>query len=178
MELLPALHNGSLLVVIAPHAAQAGMSALAAELALRGPLTVLDGGNRLAPYQITRLLRTKTANIAIPSRRLLIRRAFTCYQMLALLESTSPLRQPYLILDCLSTFYDDHVSDMEARRLLDLCMCHIERLRMPGPVVVSLAPAPLAERAFLLKMVCAAAEWVIVDEPDDYSPLAAQPGLF
>ncbi|HEY3310076.1 MAG TPA: hypothetical protein VGK00_00420 [Anaerolineales bacterium] len=176
MDILPTLHTGALVVTCAPHAAREEVSALAAALALRGPLTVLDGGNRFQPYLVARLLRQQTPQVARAAKRLFIRRAFTCYQVLALLEGTPALRQPYLVLDLLSSFYDEHVSEHEARRLLEACLCQVERLRQLAPVLVTLAPPLVAERAFLLEQVCARAGRVLVREAP--LPQVSQPALF
>jgi len=82
-----------LIVLYARHAACQESATLAAELALLGSVTVLDGGNRFVPYRVAQLLR----------------RAFTCYEMNSLLADTPALQQPCLILDLMNTFYDDHV---------------------------------------------------------------------
>lgn len=176
MDILSTLHTGAFTVVCAPHAAREQVAVLAAELALRGPLTVLDGGNRFQPYRVAQLLRQQTTQVESAAKRLFIRRAFTCYQMLALLEGTSALRQPYIILDLLATFYDDHVNEREAGRLLEACLRQIERLRQFAPVVVTLAPALINERAFLIEQVCARAEYVLMQETP--APKIHQPVLF
>jgi hypothetical protein len=176
MEWLTHLHTPTLMVVLARHAARDEISALAAELALRGPLTILDSGNRVAPYQITHRLRQRTTDIASAAKRIFIRRAFTCYQMVALLENTPALTQPYLVLDLLASFYDDNVRFGEAQRLLGLCLKEIERLVEKAPVVIALAPPLVAERASLIEQVCARATRVITIETP--MPLISQPALF
>ena len=66
-----------------------------------------DGGNRFSAYQVAGMIRRKTVHVESAARRLFIRRAFTCYQMVSLLEDTPAIpTQPYLILDLLATFYD------------------------------------------------------------------------
>jgi len=176
MELLSALYPGALLVVCAPHAAREPVSRLTAELALQGSVTVLDGGNRFQPYRVAQLLRQKTVDVNNAAKRIFIRRAFTCYQMLALLEGTPSFRQPYILLDLLATFYDDHVPAHEARRLLDCCLRQVERLGQFAPVLVTLAPPLAAERAFLVEMVCARAERVLM--PEMPAPTETQTPLF
>ena len=81
MNLLPVLKTGKLIVLHAPHAARDESALLAAELALRGSVTVLDGGNRFIPYRVAQWLRRKTVEVMPASKRLFIRRAFTCYEM-------------------------------------------------------------------------------------------------
>jgi len=117
MEIIPALKTGTLVVVYGPQAAREEPSVIAAQLALRGEVTVLDGGNRFQAYRVAHLIRRHTPDVSAAVNRLFIRRAFTCYQMLAILENTPSLKQPHLILDLLGTFYDDHVPTYEARNL-------------------------------------------------------------
>jgi hypothetical protein len=175
MQSLPIPAHGQLLLVIG--LCDSGpVSALTADLAQRGPVTVLDGGNRFAPYRVAHLLRLQTVDISSASKRIFVRRAFTCYQMLALLESTPPLSQPCLVLDLLATFYDDHVSPREAARLLDLCITHLDRLRRHAPLVVTLSPSPIAERAFLIDILSAHADQVLA--PDMPRPALTQLPLF
>jgi hypothetical protein len=179
MNLLPVLQTGKLIVVYAPHAAREESAMLAAELALRGPVTVLDGGNRFIPYRVAQLLRRKTVDVHAASQRLFIRRAFTCYEMNSLLADTPTLGQPYLILDLLNTFYDDHVPTHEVCRLVKLCLGQLHRLRSSAPVVVTLAPPLVEERAFLITHVCEMADEVLtVDIPVSPITQLTQPALF
>ena len=94
------------------------------------------------------------------SKRIFVRRAFTCYQVVNLLESTPALAHPYVILNLLSTFQDDQVKPNEADRLLALCLSHIERLRLYAPVAITLEPIILVEKEFLLKRICERADEV------------------
>lgn len=177
MDILPVLHTGRLIVLFAPHAARDESMTLIAELALRGAVTVLDSGNRFMPYRVAQLLRRKTLDITSISKRVFLRRAFTCYEMNSLLADTPMLPQPYVILDLLHTFYDDHVHIGEADRLLKSCLGQIQRLRLFAPVVVTLAP-PLAEgRAFLIEQVRTSADEVFTIAAE-ISPLPSQPSLF
>ena len=125
MNILPVLKTGKLIVLYAPDAARTESMTLIAELGLRGAVTIMDGGNRYRPYQVANLLRRKTVDISTAANRLFSRRAFTCYEMNTLLSSTPSLNQPYLILDLLNTFYDDHVPTHEAYRLLKSCLGQI-----------------------------------------------------
>lgn len=176
MNILPVLKTGKLIVLYAPHAAREESSILAAELAMRGAVTVLDGGNRFIPYRVAQLIRRKTVDVVAASKRLFIRRAFTCYEMNSLLSDTPTLPQPYMILDLLNTFNDDHVPTQEVCRLLELCLGQIHRLQLSAPVVITLASPLVAERAFLIEKVCQKADEVFTVEP----PISqvAQPVLF
>jgi len=176
MDIIPVLKTGKLIVLYTPDAARTESMTLIAELGLRGAVTILDGGNRYRPYQVAMLLRRKTVDISTVANRLFSRRAFTCYEMNTLLGSTPSLNQPYLILDLLNTFYDDHVPAHEAARLLVSCLNQIQRLLLSGPVVVTLAPPLVNERAFLFEQVCRKADDVLIKEVPICQPV--QPSLF
>lgn len=176
MNLLPALKTGKLIVLYAPDAARAESTTLIAELGLRGAVTILDGGNCYRPYRVAALLRRGTTDVSAVANRLLSRRAFTCYEMNTLLASTPSRQGPYVILDLLNTFYDDHVQLPEACRLLDLCLGQIQRLALSSPLVVTLAAPLTDERAFLLERVCQKADEVFLREMP--SPQFIQPALF
>ncbi len=176
MDILPALRVGKLIMIYAPEAARTESMTLIAELGLRSAVTILDGGNRYQPYQVAMVLRRKTMDISTAANRLFSRRAFTCYEMNTLIRSTPALPQPYVILDLLNTFYDDHVPTDEAERLLKSCLNQIQRLVLSGPVVVTLAPPLTAARGFLLEQVCRQADEVIIKEAPVSGP--TQPALF
>jgi len=162
MNILPALKTGKLIAIYAPDAAYTETMTLIAELGLRGPVTIMDGGNRYKPYQVAMQLRRETVDVSRAASRIFSRRAFTCYEMNTLLGSTPFLNHPCLILDLLNTFYDDHVSTDEAYRLLKSCLGQIQRLVLSGPVVLTLAPPLAEERAFLLEQVCTQVDEVMV----------------
>ena len=175
MNIPPLLKPNQLIVICTPSAAREQVAALTAELAICGAVTVLDGGNRFPAYQVMRMLRRRTPNILPTASRIFLRRAFTCHQMLALLESTPSLHQPYIVLDLLATFHDENVPNEEVSRLLDRCLAQLERLRLEAPVIVSLAP-PHEARRFLFERVCARGDQLI-DIEIPY-PLVTQPALF
>ena len=135
-----------------------------ARLALEGPVTLLDGCNGTPAYRILRLIAARSPEPEVAMSRVYVRRAFTCYQMIALLDGTPALPQPYIILDPLSTFYDDQVPLREIERLLAVCQRHIERLSHAGPVLVALHPPQTRERAFLVDRLCAQADRLITAE--------------
>jgi hypothetical protein len=172
-------HPGNLLLVVAPHAGGALMLELLARLACRGPLRVLDGGNCFDVYRcnkaIAHLLGGQTAELPAVLERIQLARAFTCHQMETLLSETPVRPIPTLVLDLLSTFYDESVSADESRRLLQNCLLHLRRLnrlapvaisaRPDAPVILSARPETPASRPELLEMLRAAAARVWVLEP-------------
>jgi hypothetical protein len=186
----------SWILLVGPRDLNTTMLAAIARLGEGGPVRVLDGGNRFNAYTVARAIRladpstplgVETADVGLsrgdplrgrcapqtPTRleilnRITVSRAFTCYQVLSLLESISsaplgaetadgglsrgdPLRgrcapqtPPQLarpiqfppapalggivVLDLLSTFYDESVQVGERKRLLRACITHLERL--------------------------------------------------
>jgi hypothetical protein len=163
MDLIPQLKTGRLVVALTNH--KSIISDLISELALRGPVTVLDGGNCFPAYRITQLVRRKSQQINAISQRVFVQRAFTCYQMVSLLENASVLSHPHIVLNLLSTFQDDQIHPREADRLLTICRAHIERLCLAAPVAITLEPVVLAEKEFLLKRICEKADEVFTSQP-------------
>ena len=102
-------------------------------------------------------------------------RAFTCYQVMALLEETAnrPIQYPVLIFDLLATFYDESVSYHEGYRLLEQsvrCISFIHRL---STMVISVRPpmADFPERSSFLERVCNLSDVLWVEE----TPQVIQP---
>jgi hypothetical protein len=181
MQALPEPLPGRVLVLAAAHAAGASMLELAARLAQRGPLCVLDGGNRFNAYIVARRLRrlyaagSAAGQMDLPQvlGRIRVARAFTCYQMTAMLEQAPESASPVLVVDFLNTFYDESVPLAERRRLLEICLGHLERLSQPAAVVVSLRPPrpPLKDPTGFLESVLAAADLVwFPDVPQEPPP--------
>jgi hypothetical protein len=174
MELLPVPAHARLYLIIAPRAARPLVFDMIARLALRGDVQVLDGGNCFNAYlcsrNLARLIRFRpdlTLDAAL--KRIRIARAFTCYQMLAMLHDTPPAPLPTLTLDLLSTFYDENVRDEESQRLLKNCLDRLLELSRRASVVITAAPGPPkgSQRAGLLEILqSAAAEvWTVEDNP-------------
>ena len=157
------------MLLLAPHAAQGMMIELAAGLARRGELRVLDGGNLFNAYLLARALRRQTVDILAAMERVSLARAFTCYQMDALLAASPAQPVPTLVLDLPAMYYDESVPLPERQRLLARGVQHLRRLSSQAPVAVSARPAPaaagaglpgLAERAALLDILIEAVDRV------------------
>ena len=160
MNALPDLIPPRLLVIRAASRSELALFDLAAELALDGPLRALDGGNCINIYPLARALRRRTSRLQAALGNVRLARAFTCYQMLALLVETPASPVPTLVLDLLCTFYDESVPLPESRRLLDAAIRELLRLRAGGPLAVSVrAPgAAAASRLPLYEALLTAAE--------------------
>ncbi len=159
--------GNQVLLVVAPHAANTLMLELAGRLAKEGTLRVLDGGNRFNVYPVAKALRRLTPKLDDALQRITLSRAFTCFQLQALLQETPSNKSPTLVLDLLSTFYDESVNLAECRRLLAACLPHLRRLAHTAPLVVSVKPPPpiAAARQILLDTVQQAADQCWVLEP-------------
>ena len=95
----------SFLVLVGPHAASTAMLTFAARLAVHAPLRVLDGGNQFNAREVARLLRSQNApDVYAALERIRVARAFTCYQMLALLEQTLRSLIPPWLSTCWTHF--------------------------------------------------------------------------
>lgn len=166
--------SNRLMVLTAPHAAAKLMLELSARLSLAGGVRVLDGGNRFNVYPVARAARRYTHDLSGALERIHLARAFTCYQMLAMLAETPADGLPVLVIDLLSTFYDDNVRLAESERLLGQCIPHLQRLSQSAPVVVSAKPpAPLcAEKIALSRTLQAAssASWQLESLPKPTMP--------
>lgn len=151
---------------------------LAALLACRGAVLVLDGGNRCNAYLLARAVgRLQREAVQPILERIHLSRSFTCYQMLSMLADAPAGQMPVLIADLLNTFQDESVALFERRRLLGECIRHLHRLSEQGPVIASLRPPaqPQVDAIGMLEQVQAAAGQVWF--PEELSPPAVQPTL-
>jgi hypothetical protein len=171
MTFPPDLAAKNLSLLIGPKAESETMIELAATLALRGPVRVLDGGNRFDAFRLARLIRRQTPQLDQALERVQVARAFTCYQVVTLFEQTPAVTRPQLVLDLLATFYDENVSLKESHRLLRIVLGHLDRLRRQAPVAVSIHPPSQPERAGLVDALKEAADHVLIRE----TPLMAVP---
>lgn len=175
MNTLPDVISGKILLLIGPQAERDVILDLTAVLALQNSVRVIDGGNRFDAYHVARQLRRQTHELEVALARISVARAFTCYQVVALFAQTAVSPHPQLILDLLTTFYDESVSVTESYRLLHLVIQHLRRLRQTAPIVVTVRPSPQPERAGLIKMLIDIADHVhIVTETNP----VYQPPLF
>lgn len=110
---------------------------MVALLAARGETPRLfDGGNRFDGYFVARLARRLSDRPHSVMTRIRLSRAFTCFQLAELIESTSPDRSPLFVLDMLSTFYDESVPLTDVERVLSHSIAHLKWLAASGPVIV------------------------------------------
>jgi hypothetical protein len=141
--------NSTMLTAIARLGVGGASAAHAAETANGGwtppwpAVRVLDGGNRFNAYAVARAAGGRQDVLG----RITVSRAFTCYQMLSLLEGTAAIPVPFVVLDLLRTFYDESVHVGERKRLLRACVAHLERLKLSAGGVVSVHPPSVPSQA-------------------------------
>jgi hypothetical protein len=128
----------------------------AGNAAARGRLSLLEGANRFHPYRVGELGRSLGVDAAETLRRIRLARAFTAYQMVALVDewAREARRHPPTLLvghDLPTLFLDDEVADDERDALLR----HVARtlgalLRdVPVPLLLTLGPGTLERFAGL-----------------------------
>ena len=169
-------------LVLGRQAVSDKMLQLIAALALRQPLTVLDCGNRSNMYAVAKLIRPYTSDPVAVLGHIRLSRAFTCIQVLTMLEAVAARPQtsdPCIILDLLSTFLDGDVKLPDAERLMDRSLDCLRAISQSAPVVISARPLPLIarERASLYEALHEAADthWA---EPEAWTAGHLQLALF
>jgi hypothetical protein len=164
MNTLPELHTGSLVLILAKPAVSSQLvTAFTARLALAGPVCVLDGGNCFAAYPLAREVRRCNAKEPIDEilGRIKVARAFTCYQMIALLAQTPEQPTPTLALELLTTFLDESVPLIERRYLLQHAVEHLVRISHQAPVAITNAPLTADQPGDLLLTLMDACDQII-----------------
>jgi hypothetical protein len=134
---------GGWILLVGPSSLNTTLLNVIARLGERTSVRVLDGGNRFNAYTVARAARDWEDIL----NRITVSRAFTCYQVLSLLESTPSTPSPFVILDLLRTFYDESVQAGERKRLLRACITHLERLEQASGGVVSAHPPGVPSQA-------------------------------
>jgi hypothetical protein len=108
-----------------------------AAMALNGSFSIVTGREHLPSYEVTQLLDDDITDFQIILGQKL-RRAFNCYQLVDILQTTPPVREPLLILHFLYPFYEDIPVERRIHRF-DQCIEQLERLsasRSIGMIIV------------------------------------------
>jgi hypothetical protein len=134
--------TGKFILVAGPRSLLPTLLTLIARLAEKGKVQVLDGGNQFQAYFVSRAVRGRSFLLG----RITVARAFTCYQMLSLLEQTPALPVPFVVLNLLGTFYDESVPAGERKRILRVCLFQLSRLEQKAGGIVSIHPPAVASR--------------------------------
>jgi hypothetical protein len=150
-----------------------GVTALIAAAALRGPLFIIAGSDRLPSYSLAHLIRLHTTEVERALSRVRLARAFSCYQLLDLLESTRADGVPILVLDFLHNFLDPDIPMPVRLRTLRACCEQLRRLSLHVPVTVFTAQKEGPEyEAFSAPLIAAADEILqpVIEEPLIWQP--------
>ena len=121
---------------------------LIAMTALRGPLTIIAGNEWLPTYQVPKMLRRYTTAIKETLDRVHLARAFTCYQMMDILENTAPIREPLLMINFLFTFYDENIGLDVRKRILEQCLQKLKILSVSRPVAMLIERMPKKHKEY------------------------------
>jgi hypothetical protein len=140
MQLLPEPLAGKITLAVVPRRGIQPLLGMVARLALSAPLRVLDGGNCFNAYIVAQALRQQTEDVEAALERIRVARAFTCYQMVTLLDETPAIPVATAVLDLLATFRDETVPMAERQRLLGHCLERLKRLAAAAPLLVSASP--------------------------------------
>jgi len=139
-----------LILVVAPRSALHNALPLwIARLAATGAVRILDGGNCFNAYGVAREVRRHTHHLETALQRISLSRAFTCYQVAALLADTVADARATLVLDLLLTFADENVRLEERQRLLEGCLAHLQRLQSAAQLVVSVSLQSVVQQNWL-----------------------------
>ncbi len=133
---LPTPQTGKLSLVVAPRPALKGLMTMLASLALRGQVLVIDGGNCFDGYALARILRQHTHEVEAALRQVLLSRAFTCYQMVAMLAELPADDTPAIVLDILATFLDENVNFTKRLHLLNNSLNLLRHISQNAPVAI------------------------------------------
>jgi len=161
--------TGRWILLVGPRSLNTSLLIAIARLGELTPVRVLDGGNRFNAYKVARAARGRPETLEC----ITVSRAFTCYQTHSLLESTPLSQFPFIVLDLLNTFYDESVQAGERKRLLKICISHLERLEVTSGGVVSVHPpaVPSQTAVEMLELLQASAGESIFVQPE---PATAQ----
>jgi len=119
---------------------------LAAKFAERSPLIVLDCGRQ---FDATIIARAAGGREEITDR-IHIQRAFICSEVARLVQTTWMTAAPVLILDLLSTFYDENVRIRMRKYLLETILLHLKRMSRGAGLAVSVHLPPDASDSIQL----------------------------
>lgn len=128
--------TGKISLVVAPRGVIQTLMSMIATLAQRGRVIVVDGGNCFDGYALARALRRSTHQVQTALNQVLLSRAFTCYQMVAMLAELPVDGTPVIVLDMLSTFLDENVHFSKRQRLLANGLNLLRQISTGAPVAI------------------------------------------
>jgi hypothetical protein len=143
-----------------------------AHLAINSPLIVLDCGRQFDSSIVARAARGQQEIID----QIKVQRAFICYEAVKLLEKTPTEGFPILVLDFLSTFYDENVKMHTRKFLLESSIKHFQRLSQGAGLAVTIrAPSSHDDLYLFQRLQSSAASISVYETP---APASQQLSLF
>jgi hypothetical protein len=136
LTIFPIPKAGKISLVVAPRGVVPSLMTMLSTLALRGRVIVVDGGNCFDGYALARALRRHTYQVKDTLKQVMLSRAFTCYQMTAMLAELPIDGTPVIVLDMLATFLDENVNLSKRQRLLENSLNLLRRISQGAPVAV------------------------------------------
>ncbi len=133
------MSNGFRLITGSPAVTTMHLHRLLVRLAVRSRVRWLICGNYLDLQRLIYAvaLRAGGSYYDILENNIVISRAETCYQVVALLRKTEAAKTPTFVSDLLVQFYDEKVHDDEATELFSEGIQALKQLSQTGPVIVS-----------------------------------------
>lgn len=132
----PTPKTGKISLVVAPRTIVPSLMSMLATLALQRRVIVVDGGNCFDGYSLARALRRHTSRVQFALEQVQLTRAFTCYQMVAVLAELSANSTPVIVLDMLATFMDENVQLVKRQKLLDNSLHLLRQISSGAPVAI------------------------------------------
>ena len=165
-----------LILILTQDSAHQSKTELIAYLILKGPLFVISGDEWLPSFALPRAIREQTTEVKAVMSRLHTARASTCYRLYDSLANTSPEGDPILVLELLSTFYDEDIP-LRTRlyKLRESCR-ELKRLAFRRPVIVMTRQMGSEDYEKFLPMLSSIADHTLTLETET-DPIS-QPRLF
>ncbi len=125
-----------LLLAVISKETRGQIAELIATMAMREPLSIVAGSEWLPMYEVARHLSYQTNEFKAVMDRVHLARAFTCYQLLDILNNTPPIPEPLLMINFLHPFYEVDVPPEVRARVLDTCVRRLDNLSYTRPIGV------------------------------------------
>ncbi len=145
-------------------------------LGILGPLRIILGGNHYTLDHLPVLLGRRVIDIYTILNQIKVSRAETCYQMLDALKNTPSDKTPLIVMELLSSFYDQNLSNEEVAGVLQSCVVALIHLSQTTPIIITADPD--ARRPQLVEQLYQLADGVVEMVPNDEPKNEAQPNLF
>jgi hypothetical protein len=141
-----------------------------------GPLRIILGGNRYTLEYLPVLLGRRVIDIYTILNQIKVSRAETCYQMLDALKRNPADKTPLIVMELLSSFYDQNLSNEEVAGVLQSCVVALIHLSQTTPIILTADPD--ARRPQLIEQLYKLADGIVEMVPNEEPKVEAQPNLF